>query len=379
MADNMFELYVKIIQIFIIVLILTYFLYRKYVNKISGFVWFIVIMASALTQSIIEIILFFLFRADILNNTIHADLKEIHIIPYALALFVFFLFCELSMHSRPKTNLLIMVSILFGAYLTSYFVILSFNLINPGGIQPAVPAKYRLYRTIFNIFQFVVLGEGLYIFIKNAIIIENRKLKRISRIIAIALSVAFLFSFAKIFEYWTPWEIYGAIPFGIFFGIMAVQFLLNPYYVYLLPDKIHKIVVTSKNGDLLYSVRVGDAHKSDITNDVLFTGTISALKQVLKEVTGSKSALEHIAYKDKNMLIIENEEQNVDVVIVSDSDSFILVEAARHFTREFCTKYKRYLEQYDGTVSIFDGTTEIVRRVFPFVPPQEIRDDIEDS
>ena len=72
------------------------------------------------------------------------------------------------------------------------------------------------------------------------------------------------------------------------------------------------------------------------------------------------------------MIIAQNKEKKVSTIILGDSDSFILNTAAHHFTDAFCEKFAKHIEKFDGTVDIFEEATSIVKRIFPFVPPEEI-------
>ncbi|MHA1854179.1 MAG: hypothetical protein ACTSUF_11835 [Candidatus Heimdallarchaeaceae archaeon] len=368
MASTWTEFYIKIAQMIIILSILGYFTYRRIKDKIMGFNWFIFLFSMAALQSVVEITLFFPTRAGKIDT--NSAIQEIHIIPYAIGLFGLFLYTELIMYEKPRMAFFGFVTALLGAYITVFFVELGFNL------EPQILPEYRIYRVLFNVFQSIVLFNTFIMFVKDARYVEFKKLKRISLYIAIAFGIAFVSSIIKIFEQWIQllipgFEIYGAIPFGIMFGILALEFIANPFYVYLLPTKIHKVIVINNFGILLYAVRIGK-EAPEIFEDTLFSGTVSALKSLLAETTGAESDLRKICFRDKTMIIVENSNRKVSTIILGDSDSHMLQVAARHFTEEFYRHYHKHIDKFDGSVSIFDATTDIVRRVFPFVPPEEI-------
>ena len=279
MVSSLPELYVKIAQVVVILIILVYFLYRRINDNIRGFDWFIVLFTMAMIQSVIEIALFFPTEYGPLdpNNSI----QEIHIIPYIIGLFTLFLYTELIRNDKPNIWHLVFASAMVGGYLAVYFVELAFNL--EIGILP----EYRIFRIIFNIFQAFVLVQAFYIFLQDARSVEYKRLKNISLVIAISFAFAFLFAFLKIFERWTilideRLQIYGAIPLGILFGVTAIIFIANPFYVYLLPTKINKIIVLNETGIPLYSVRIGK-EEPKLFEDTLFSGTVSALKTLLTD------------------------------------------------------------------------------------------------
>ncbi|MHA2309356.1 MAG: hypothetical protein ACXABJ_08775, partial [Candidatus Heimdallarchaeaceae archaeon] len=166
-------------------------------------------------------------------------------------------------------------------------------------------------------------------------------------------------------------QFYGAIPFSITFGILAIAFIANPFYVYLLPAKINKILIFNEAGLLLYSVRIGK-DDPELSHDVLFSGIITALRSLIAETTGARTDLRKVSFRDKKLLIVENQERNLTTLIVCDSDSFILQTAAKHFTEGFYLKYKSAIDEFDGAVGIFQDASDLVKRVFPFVPPEEI-------
>ncbi|MCE7748450.1 MAG: hypothetical protein GPJ51_08625, partial [Candidatus Heimdallarchaeota archaeon] len=259
MASSANELYIKIIQMAILTLILTYFLYRRYKDRITGFTWFIWLFGLVILQGIFEIITYIVWKAGFLvyiegqeHNA--SSWFEVHMIPSAIALFVLFLYLEFMRHEKPNTFLLATASTLLGAYLIVLLLELLFKL-EYGYVDP----EYRISRIIFNILQAFVLGEAFYVYIQDTRKAEYKKLKRVSLIIAIATGIGFGAAFLKIFERWTEPEffIYGAIPFSVTFGILAVAFIFNPFYVYLLPAKINKILIFNDAGLLLYSVSIG--------------------------------------------------------------------------------------------------------------------------
>ncbi len=93
---------------------------------------------------------------------------------------------------------------------------------------------------------------------------------------------------------------------------------------------------------------------------------------MIAETTGARTDLRKVSFRDKKLLIVENQERNLTTLIVCDTDSFILQTAARHFTEKFYSRYKPSIDEFDGAVSVFNDAKDLVERVFPFVPPEEI-------
>lgn len=376
MASSLAELYIKIIQMVILGLILGYFLYRRYRDRITGFTWFIWLFGLVILQGVFEIIIFILwYNFGILEYIKGSEFNassifEVHMIPSAIALFVLFLYLEFMRHEKPNTFLLAMASTLLGSYIIVLILELVFQ-IELGVIDP----EYRVSRIIFNILQAFVLGEAFYVYVQDTIKAEYKKLRRVSLIIAIATGIGFVAAFLKIFERWTVevgFFVYGAIPFSVTFGILALAFIFNPFYVYLLPAKINKILIFNDAGLLLYSVSIGREEGTINHQDILVTGTITALKSLISETTGAKTDLRKVSFRDKKMIIVENEDRSIATLIISDSDAWILQTAAKHFTENFCEMFQESLSKFDGNVAQFNKASDIVRQVFPFVPPEEI-------
>ncbi|MCG3223745.1 MAG: hypothetical protein H7647_04715 [Candidatus Heimdallarchaeota archaeon] len=368
MASNPWEFWIKIGQIVIILIILGYFLYRRFHDKIRGFDWFIGLFSFAIVQSLIEIAIYFPTEYGSLDS--NSAIQEIHIIPYAIGLFILFLYTELIQNSRPNNWHLGFISLLLGGYLAVYFIELGFNL------ELDFLPEYRIYRVIFNVLQAFVLAQAFFVFLMDSIKVEYKRLKRVSIVIASTMGVALLFSVAKIFERWTiqidpSLQFYGAIPLGILFGVTAIAFIANPFYVYLIPTKFNKLIVLNESGILLYSVRI-ERGEPKIIEDTLLTGTVSALRTILAETTGARTDLRKISFKDKKMIVVEDLKKKVSTIVISDSDSYILQLAVKHFNKDFCKQFAVTLENFDGAISSFSEATSIVRRVFPFVPPEEI-------
>jgi len=57
----MTELWIKVVQMVILGLILGYFLFRRYKDRITGFTWFIWLFGFVILQGVFEIIIFILW------------------------------------------------------------------------------------------------------------------------------------------------------------------------------------------------------------------------------------------------------------------------------------------------------------------------------
>ena len=376
MASSPEELWIKVAQMVILGLILGYFLYRRYKDKITGFTWFVWLFGFVILQGVFEIIIFILWyvygKLVYIEGSeeLASSVFELHMIPSAIALFILFLYLEFMRHEKPNTFLLAIASTLLGSYLIVLILELVFKL-EYGVIDP----EYRVSRIILNIFQAFVLGEAFYVYVQDTIKAEYKKLKRVSFIIALATGIGFVAAFLKIFERWTVdlgFWVYGAIPFSVTFGILALAFIFNPFYVYLLPAKINKILIFNDSGLLLYSVSIGRDQDKRVHQDILVTGTVTALKSLISETTGAQTDLRKVSFRDKKMIIVENTERTIATLIISDSDAWILQTAAKHFTENFCEMFQEAISDFDGNVAQFEKASDIVRQVFPFVPPEEI-------
>lgn len=122
---------------------------------------------------------------------------------------------------------------------------------------------------------------------------------------------------------------------------------------------------------MLYSVQIG-RDEPKIIEDTLLTGTVSALRTILAETTGSRTDLRKISFRDKKMIVVEDLEKKVSTIVISDCDSYILQLAVKHFNKDFCKQFGVILENFDRAINSFYEATNIVRRVFPFFPPEEL-------
>ena len=182
MASSYGELYIKIAQMVIISIILAYFLYRRYRDRITGFTWFIWLFGLVIFQGVLEIFIFILWRNGIISD--YSSLQEFHMIPSGIALFVLFLYLEFMRNEKPNTFLLATASTLLGGYIIVYVLEVLYN-IESTGVYAETP-EYRVSRVLLNIFQAFVLGEAFYVYTKDTMRAEYKKLKRISFLIATA-------------------------------------------------------------------------------------------------------------------------------------------------------------------------------------------------
>jgi len=367
-AENVFNLIMKIIQMGVISTVLLLLINRYKRHGIQVF-YIVLVFLFGLLQGVFEIVVYFfkyvVFAKDpVTQNFIYNRFNEIHTIPYSLAILTLFLFTEYMIDERSNWLRLSIVLILWSSFATLlvYDMIFSFETVTHAS---------RMFNHVFNFFQIVTMFFILRVFYKAYKMTKNQQNKRLSLLMFIALLIFEVVAISEIFQDLFGWfQIYNAIPYSISFIILAYIYVRYPYYIFNIPINIYRISLAAKNGLLLYSAEITDGKT---INDCLLAPIISAIRTAITETTGRPGELKTVTFSNRAVQV--SSENLLLCYIITDHPSRILKHALDYFLEQFNRKFHFVLD-FDKKPFVepakFQDTDSLIFRCFPFLESKEV-------
>jgi len=231
---------------------------------------------------------------------------------------------------------------------------------------------------------FVYLGLGIPVYIKT--FIYTKEIKPIIFCVALGMvSLGFFVSFlndfyfiANVFhisltkpdwisELGTIGNVFPSI--GII--ILVITYLVNIDYIYRLPNDVFLLMVLTKAGTPLHSVKLKTRKKVDI-EEVLLSGMISAINSVFKEILKKESTIREISSKGTSILLESGNE--IMAVVITDRVSFFLDKALKRYVKVFEKEFKKEIENNIRDLVVYDRGVKLLTSIFPFFIVEEKTD-----
>ena len=361
MVANNAELFIKLVQTGILSVILSLFIYRRLKLKVVGLNWFVTIFSFAVLQSIAELVLYVLID----NDPSLEKWGEAHFIFYSIALLALFLFTEFLEHMTPRYWLTAIVVLFWSLYIGLFFYDLAFS-VEDGAYET------HLFSIFFDLFQITIMGNALIVFHRIFRKASYKQLKRIAFLFHVAFALLFLISVLEFGEHFLGYNSPGALLLGLVFLMLAILFLLYPYYVYLSTSDISRLLLLNNNGLLIYSCRLGDKEPfGDF--EYLIGGAITALETFLQNIFSSDKKLNAIFLEDKSLTMVEGEVL-LGIAIV-DKSSFILENSMKQFLKE--VEYTHPILKKKDAPLILDekmlkSIANTLAKCFPFIQSSDV-------
>ncbi|MBD3229487.1 MAG: hypothetical protein GF329_14985 [Candidatus Lokiarchaeota archaeon] len=297
--------------------------------------------------------------------------QSVHLNLYGFHFFFFFIFFERLISKKMNS---IRLSIVFGflliqtigLWLVFYFQVnglsadIAWVLADIGYWSPAL----------------FVYFLGIFIYIKTYL--YTKEIKPLILCIAlIFVSMGFFISFLNDFDFILGvFDISIEIPefitelsgiANIFpsIGIMmfVITYLVNIDYLYRVPFNVYLLVVLTKFGTPLYGVELRSRKKIEIEKTLL-SGMITAITNVFTEIFKTDATIRNITSKGIKILIEPGEE--IEVMIITDKNTYFLSQGLKRFTKLFEKKYAEELEKGTRDLLKFKDATYFLKKVFPF-------------
>ncbi len=145
--------------------------------------------------------------------------------------------------------------------------------------------------------------------------------------------------------------------------IFTVLYLVNIDYLYRLPNDIFLLMVLTKPGIPLFSVKLRTRKRVKIEEDLL-SGLISAVNNVFEEIFKTKSAIQNISGKEISLLM--ESAGKIVVLVITDKISHFLDLALKRYTKEFEVRFRNLLEEKIQDTVKYKDAIELLTPIFPF-------------
>ena len=120
----------------------------------------------------------------------------------------------------------------------------------------------------------------------------------------------------------------------------------------------HSFFIQYKNGTTIFEYIF---REQKIDSD-LFTSSLSAICDVIKEATGNLTNIKEIV-KENLFILIENDEL-FSTILISETNVPQVRDKLKEFNKKFLKRYENELKNWTGEVNRFKGTIDIIREIF---------------
>jgi len=154
-------------------------------------------------------------------------------------------------------------------------------------------------------------------------------------------------------------------------ALITIIFTIQPKLFYVLPFKaLRMTVLDTDSGSFLYDFQW--EKKSDMINDVLYSGMMQGVRTIVKE-SMNKGDLNEIRTEGAIIILEYNKKAHLACVLASTKSSKTLQKALERFKIEFHEKFSEHFSQrYD--LNLFKDSDSLIKDIFGFLPQTNIDD-----
>jgi len=155
-------------------------------------------------------------------------------------------------------------------------------------------------------------------------------------------------------------------------ALISIIFGLQPKLFYVLPFKaLRMTVLDTDSGTFLYDFQW--EKKSDMLNDVLYSGMMQGVRTIIKE-SMNKGDLNEIRTEGAIIILEYDKKAHLACVLASTKSSKTLQNALERFKIEFSEKFSKHFSQrYD--LSLFKDSDSLIKDIFGFLPQTDLDED----
>ncbi|NHI91678.1 MAG: hypothetical protein EAX96_04180 [Candidatus Lokiarchaeota archaeon] len=286
-------------------------------------------------------------------------------------LFLVFLFFEYLDSGTVHTRLLFLIGILLGICYTILFI--------PGQLQIVFNDTFQVWISETDIlFEGTLLVFGtilLYKVIKaSKAVFEKTLTKKLKNLFKQAM-IGFLVGFGSIIFLASIGNV--IIPFNFIVGaflrgsypvilipcliIIYRAFMVNPYSIFLISQKIYKLIVFRKDAITIFEY---EFLESPSKSAILITGAIHGVSSMIQTALGIESYPKILKYSDR--VILFEFQEDFGVALIADSDSRVLRDGLNEFSSKFSQEFKNEIKNWKGKLQDLNKAFQIVKKSFPF-------------
>ena len=348
---------IKMIQL-LIILSLAVIFSKRHKKGYQGFIFILLMLGSALLQSLIETIAFF---ARTYFQPIDKYTMPFEYFFYSLTFLFLIMHFEyyLDFHFIPTALSILMITIIFTTCAIDFKYDLGFF-----SFQPIFHLGIgRLWLFLFDLFQLVAIT---FCFVASIIIIFSARGTRAlvkTIVIGVAMFIAVIGAILEFLEHFIPnFDPYGALPFGIGFFIIFLLYLFYPDFVFYSPEPIYQFIVIHKNGQVIYDYY---HPREEITNKVLIGSVFHAFVMYIEELTKSEQQiLKYIQLSDRAIILCNK--KDILGIIISNRYRLLFKHSVRMFIERFYKEFQEEIKTFTGDTSVFEKADDLVRKTFSY-------------
>jgi hypothetical protein len=152
-----------------------------------------------------------------------------------------------------------------------------------------------------------------------------------------------------------------------FLGLTAftIVYLTNINYLYRLPNDVFLLMVVTRAGIPLHSVRLRTRAKVAIETDLL-SGMISAINSVFSEVFKTQTTIRNISSEGLYILMEPGEKEQIMALVITDKVSFFLDKALKRYAKTFEQEFAVQLKNYVQDTAVYQTAITLIKPIFPF-------------
>ncbi len=367
--NTWFDFGIKTVQIVIMILILSIFLYRRKIKGIRGYHFLSLALISGIVQGIVETIFFFMDLNGLIDTSVDM-IARIEYIPYALVFFFMLLHFEYFVGWKYIPTLFsigILIAI-FTSYIIDYFI--GIPAIKFYSSYIPEPMNDKLFMVLFDLYQLYVI---ILCSIASAIVFIKTKAKKAriqSLVLLVSLCVALVVSIVEFLEHLIiDFDPYGAIGFGLAILIVLIIYALDPNFVYVTPIPVDIFMIVNNEGTTLLCVQ--NVHEGNRIDNALIGGLLNAFSSFISDIVSVPNDKLRCIEMD-NKVIMVKQKDNITGVLIANKNLRIFMNSLTVFVDNFYKDYKVQIDNFTGDTSVFDSAVNLLPKLFPYLDENQL-------
>ncbi|MHA1229571.1 MAG: hypothetical protein ACTSRP_00620 [Candidatus Helarchaeota archaeon] len=145
--------------------------------------------------------------------------------------------------------------------------------------------------------------------------------------------------------------------------MFVITYLVDINYIYRLPNDIYLLMVLTKVGTPLHTVKLKTRKKIRI-EEVLLSGMISAINSVFKEIFKKDTVINEIS--SEGISIIMKAGDNILSLVITDKPTYFLEKALSRYVKAFEKEFEKEIKSGIKDLVVFDRAIDLLHSIFPF-------------
>ncbi len=151
--------------------------------------------------------------------------------------------------------------------------------------------------------------------------------------------------------------------------IFTITYVFDIDYIYRLPNDIFLLMVLTKAGIPLHTIKLKTRRQVDIESDLL-SGLISAINNVFEEVFKSATTIQNISSEQVHLLMEPGEK--IVCLVITDKLTYFLSRALKRYAIMFEKEFSTELNQKRQDTLTYRNAIKLIKPIFPFFKVDKI-------